>query len=106
MIRSLFVCMLLIIVFFSGMLVGIDREKGAVGSSLPVATSSHDIQDVQMTKGDIIDEYDEQEKIDQMLQIEESKQSTQKMAFFLEAAVKGFYEIIVEILYQISSLFI
>jgi len=31
--------------------------------------------------------------------------TTQKVASFLEKGVKGFYEIVVEVLYQISSLF-
>ncbi|HLR66506.1 hypothetical protein [Virgibacillus alimentarius] len=110
MVRSFIVFLMLIVVFLAGMLFGIDRGQIA---SKPVETDTERIvnhEEEKMDEGEII----EKERI---LQIEEADETTtadvepdnhltQKTASVLEAGVKGFYEIIVQILYQISQLFI
>lgn len=103
MIRSFVVLLLFVVVFLSGMLIGIDRENQEVipdpqtESSPPeIATDHKELESIPR----------EQVNYEQVSKIEGPEQTTQKMAFFLEAGVKGFYEMIVEVLYQISSLFI
>lgn len=109
MIRSFIVLLLLVVVFLTGMLIGIDREQSAVTSDVQTGieiseTATHHVEQ------EIIEEKqtspDEQLNNEQALNMDVPEQATQKMAFFLEAGVKGFYDVIVEVLYQISSLFI
>lgn len=103
MIRSFIVLLLLVVVFLSGMLVGIDREKNVTASDPHIMVSKPETpKDNMELEGDT----SEQASVKQELKIEGPEQSTQKMASFLEAGVKGFYEVVVEVLYQISSLFI
>lgn len=101
------VLLLLIVVFLSGILIGIDREKKAMTIDLqeemqPFETSR------QIFQAESIDQFQQNEQLtDRQIPSDAiPQQTTQKMASFLEAGVKGFYEAVVEILYQISSLFI
>lgn len=104
MVRSFVVLLLLIVVFLTGMLIGIDREQNTYIKNVPaefnVSESTEHIAhwDVEDEEQFIVEE--------QTLNTKQPEQATQKVASFLEAGVKGFYEIIVEVLYQVSSLFV
>lgn len=104
MMRSFIVLLLLIVVFLAGVLIGMERNEGG----MYVNNNSSEINEVEQT--DKVIHWEEDEELlmleKQMLEMESPEQTTQKVATFLEAGVKGFYEVIVEALFQISSLFI
>lgn len=102
--RSFIVLLLLVVVFLAGLLIGIDREQSTYANILPNETNI-----IESTEQVIYWEEQEEEEFileNQPLNIEGPEQATQKIATFLEAGVKGFYEAVVEVLFQISSLFI
>lgn len=81
------------------------------GSSVGEQASTVQVVDDQQESTKTVEEVKEREleiekaKALQTAQINEPSHFTEKTASFLETAVKGFYEVVVEILYQISSLF-
>lgn len=105
MIRSFIVLLLLVVVFLSGMLVGIDREKNVMASNPRGVVSQPEIS---MDQTELESDLSDQVSAEKVPDIAEkgTEQSTQKIASFFEAGVKGFYEVVVEVLYQISSLFV
>lgn|SRR5690625_1389853 len=103
MMRSFIVLLLLIVVFLVGMLIGIEREGGMHANNNLLESSEIE----QVDKSTNWEAYEEQFILEEeMLEVEASEHTTQKVAAFLEAGVKGFYEIIVEVLFEISSFFI
>lgn len=104
MVRSLILLLLLVGVFLSGILIGIDREESIYANHIsPEANVVMPIEHIEYW------EVHEEEQFlieEQGLNTEDPEQATQKVAAFLEAGVKGFYEVIVEILFQIASLFV
>lgn len=101
--RSFIVLLLLTVVFLSGMLIGMDRKEESHANNIPSEMNVIEQTD-NLAYGD---GYEEQPVIvEQIIEIEGPAQTTQKIASFLEAGVKGFYEIIVEVLFQVSSLFV
>lgn len=103
MMRSFIVLLLLIVVFLTGMLIGIEREGGIHANQISPEVNVAE-QTGQLTHWEAYDEVSTIEK--QLLDMEGPEQTTQKVAAFLEAGVKGFYEVVVEILFQISSFFV
>lgn len=112
MVRSFVILLLLIVVFLGGMLLGIDREKSAGLNEidLPNHTESP-IADHQEKSA--VEKDDNLEK--EVILVDNSnngqvvaspEHATQKIASFLETGVKGFYEVVVEILYHVTSLFV
>lgn len=103
MMRSFIILLLLIVVFLAGMLIGIEREESIRSNHI-----SPELNEVEQIDQIVHWEaYEEQSIIEeQMLNIEGPEHTTQKLATFLESGVKGFYEIIVDVLFELSSLFI
>lgn len=100
--RSFVFLLLLVIVFLTGMILGIDRDQN---------DQSKDREKIEELSLDA-EIVDYETRVDEhvimteeSIDMEASPHFTQKLASFLEAAVKGFYEVIVEILYRISTLF-
>lgn len=98
MVRSVIYLLLLIIVFLSGMLLGIDREGEIISDEMMR-------QDITSPPAQVTATSDQEEIPNYVLDIDTNPHFTQKMASFLETGIKAFYEIIVEILYQISRMF-
>lgn len=102
MVRFFIHLLLFVIVFLSGMLFGIDREHAQF--NIPTNFESINPEKIE-------EEPHATSHPDDIIIVEESADmdtpvhATQKTASFLEAGVKGFYEVVVDILYQISTLF-
>lgn len=103
MVRSFIVLLLLVSVFFSGILIGIERE----GNSHANHTPAEIIAVEPMEQIEYLEVQEEGFSIEKKtVNTEAPEQATQKIAAFLEAGVKGFYEVVVDVLFQISTLFI
>ncbi|WP_430785157.1 hypothetical protein VBD025_10385 [Virgibacillus flavescens] len=91
--KSIIVLLLLLLFFVSGMLFGVERER----------------TDVPLPEGEIINEDYAVEQVAVTPVNTEYQEApahfTQKMASFIEGIVKVFYEIVVQLLYQIVQLF-
>ncbi|MBM7597911.1 hypothetical protein JOC34_000268 [Virgibacillus halotolerans] len=107
MIRSFIVVLLLAVFFLSGTLYGMDRGEGAEKNEALSSLKTSDDQQDNLETTAATTELEEMEKIEKLRaeEMNEPEHFTVKTASFLETAVKGFYEVVVEILYQISSLF-
>src|SRR5690625_3814385 len=89
--RSFIVLLLLIVVFLSGMLIGMDKKESSLVNHLPI-------------EGNVIEQADwlsESEAYEKQLIVEEEmiefdfpEQNTQKIAMFLEAGVKAFMKLL------------
>ena len=95
--------LLLVVVFLTGMLIGMDKKEVLQANDLSseehIAEQTENIIEWEV--------YEEQPVIEeQMLAFEPPEHTTQKIATLLETGVKGFYEVVVDILYQITSLFV
>lgn len=106
MIRSFMVLLVLVVVFLVGVLFGTDREQ----QRLPVThyntyESGELSSTLNDTKTHVAYDYSQQEMSDENNQAVKPLHLTQKIASSLEVAINGFYEIIVGILYNLSSLF-
>ncbi|WP_026906243.1 hypothetical protein [Paucisalibacillus globulus] len=103
------VSLLLIVCFLVGTLVGIDHNgKSLIPTSSTVKTEDvESTPEVQQTVNKDIQETEvvNQETIAQELTNPNTEHLSQKTASFLEVIVQGFYDLIVQILYQISQLF-
>jgi cell division septation protein DedD len=105
LIRTFIVALLLAVFFLSGTLYGMDRDRGGSRQEVPAIEAPQEQQESAETLA-TTKELEEMEKIEELRAAEmNEKHFTVKTASFLETAVKGFYEIVVEMLYQISSLF-
>lgn len=107
MIRAFVVLLLLAVFFLSGTLYGMDRGDVAANDE---AVSSVETSGQQEKSSEAAIKTNDADKINNMEQISLAEANkpvhfTEKIASFLEGAVKGFYEVVVEILYQISALF-
>lgn len=101
MFRFFIFLLLIMIVFLAGIITGIDREKNAMSNKIQEET-------VEMTSNHMEFIDDEEISVVDQSEIQRTNtkvHSTQKVASFLESGVKRFYEIVVDVLYQISSLF-
>src|SRR5690625_2908491 len=113
MVRSFVSLLLLVIVFLVGMVIGADREQDVIPVNNKQQEESEFTEEkVQLENdADITTEdgeplfIEDQEMEEQTASVDQSGHSTLKIASFLESIVTGFYNIIVDILYQISSLF-
>ncbi|GAB3050716.1 hypothetical protein [Virgibacillus ainsalahensis] len=101
MIRSFIVILLLAVFFLTGMVYGIERDD--------LAGKDETIEEIE-EKEQMVEETEQIETVDQAvsqeaLEMEGKVHFTQKAASLLETVVKGFYEMVVQMLYQISQLF-
>ncbi|MBY7143333.1 hypothetical protein KFZ56_09730 [Virgibacillus sp. NKC19-3] len=94
MTRSFIVILLLAVFFLTGMLYGMDNKNTAVNdeSDQTVVIEEEEVETVEPSSTDVMDR-------------QEPVHFIQKAASFLEVGVKGFYEVVVQLLYQISQLF-
>lgn len=94
--KSIVILLLLLLFFVSGMLFGVERERTEFTQPEAETLVVNDPARQQMTDLPTI-------------QNEEFKQApdhlTQKMASFIGDIVKGFYEVVVQLLYQVVQLF-
>lgn len=97
--RSFAFLLLLAVVFLLGLLIGVDRDN-KVENDIQTAADFTEV----IIKDDIIEEPKESHVILVDASVDSSEHITQKAASFLESGVKVFYDVIVEVLYQISSL--
>lgn len=110
MLRFLISLLLLVVVFLSGMIIGIDRgkdqESNIVQQEVEIVPNHIDGEtNEHVLSTDSSDTQNEQIINNDILNNDKEVFMTQKVAAFLETGIKGFYELIVNILYQISSLF-
>lgn len=103
--KSIVVLLLLLLFFVSGMLFGLERDQTEF--TVP-NVETIDINEANVQEGEVITQGTPVvENI--AANSSEYKQApvhfTQKMASFVEGIVKGFYEIIVQLLYQVVQLF-
>lgn len=98
--RSLVVLLLLALFFLVGMVVGIDRGES---STDPIQNTEKTVNQEKVEEKQVM--VVEQTASENVMTAEAPKHFTQKMATFLEAGVQGFYELIVEVIYQIVQVF-
>lgn len=102
MLRFIVWVLMFVVVFLSGMLLGVERSHGpmTVLDAPSVVVQEEVISETET-------EELEQEIIvaDQMVEVEAPVHFTQKTASLLDTGVSQFYEIVVDLLYHISSLF-
>lgn len=107
--RSIIVLLLLFIVFFIGILFGSESDPFKNKAAQYDANETPDVLYKSEHLSDISRKVEKASGVhlDQELTATQSQpiHITYKIARFLEMAIKGFYEIIVSILYQISALF-
>lgn len=97
-----FITLLLVAVFFlGGVLLGIDRGQ--------LADDDHaegEVKEVIVTDTEIDDDRSPEQTVQEApVDIDEPNHFTQKVASFLGTVLKGFYEMVVMIFYQIAEQF-
>ncbi|GAB3795288.1 hypothetical protein [Virgibacillus kimchii] len=101
MIRSFIVLLLFAVFFLSGMLYGVERGIQETPPAVTEESSSESVQD----KIAFYEQRDSSVETEDILATTEGKSLTQQTASFLEAGVKGVYDVIVHLLYQFAQLF-
>ncbi|MGY0694329.1 hypothetical protein ACW2QC_16365 [Virgibacillus sp. FSP13] len=102
MVRSFITLLLLAVCFLTGMLLGIDRGQD------DNAHQEEEIKEVIVSDKDVEQDTNDTIEIESETptNIDSPASFTQKMASFLEVGIKGFYEMVVMIVYQIAQLFV
>lgn len=98
--RSLVVLLLLALFFLVGIVVGLDRGENATD---PIQSTENTITQEKVDEKQVM--VVEKTTSENTMTAEAPVHSTQKMATFLEASVQGFYDIVVEVIYQIVQVF-
>lgn len=101
MIRSFFTVFLLLVVFFAGMTFGIKREQSPPDFTSYI--SEEDSTEAAEIVGRELAQHNHE--ADHVVEVDGPSPSTEKTAAIFEAGVKGFYNFIVEMLYQLANLF-
>ncbi|WP_404453071.1 hypothetical protein LG329_02830 [Virgibacillus necropolis] len=102
--KSIVVLLLLVLFFVSGMLFGVEHDRTEF--TLPnVETIDEEEPNVQPEADIQGSPVNEKVTVDSSEYKEAPVHFTQKMASFIEGIVKGFYGIIVQLLYQVVQLF-
>lgn len=99
--RSLVVLLLLGLVFFIGMVLGIDRGHGIVSPN--GENIENTVKQEKVDKEQIV--VVKQEVDDKVIKAEPPVHFAQKAATFLEKAVIGLFDMILGIIYQVVQLF-
>ncbi|WP_042146016.1 hypothetical protein [Paucisalibacillus sp. EB02] len=104
------VLLLLVVCFLVGTLVGIDHKGKSILPAANTKTKTEVIESTPEVQQTVKQQTQETENVNQQSVAEELSASStdhlsQKTASFLEVIVQGFYDLIVQILYQISQLF-
>lgn len=95
--------LILIIIFLMGMVFGMNQESMSSETQSPLSEATH-FEEEEEEEVIIVNESPEQEEED-MEENASALSMTQKTASVLEMGVKGFYEMVVDVLYQIAQLF-
>lgn len=96
MVRSFIVLLLLAVFFLAGTVYGTDRGNNAINNEkVETIEMSDNMEQMVMAETSEIDSSE----------ITEPTHPTEKAASIMGAAVTGFYEVVVQILYQVSQLF-
>ncbi|GAA0602064.1 hypothetical protein GCM10009001_18660 [Virgibacillus siamensis] len=90
--RSILVLLLLVVFFLTGLVLGMDRG-GETDMRQEDTVKQKQLKDVQVVK---VNQRTTDEKV---LKAEQPPNLTQKIASFLESTVKGFYNIVVDVIY-------
>lgn len=104
MLRSIVVLLLLAVFFLTGMLYGLHKDEAIILEE-PKAEQLDESKEDLPVSGNEKGKEDSPDISSTSLQMEEPTNLTQKTASIMEAGVKGFYEAIVQIMYQISQVF-
>ncbi|MFB4166529.1 hypothetical protein [Virgibacillus sp. JSM 102003] len=98
--RSLVVLLLLALFFLVGIVVGLDRGEN---ENNPIQNTENTITQEKADEKQVVAV--EKTTSEDIMKAEAPEHFTQKTATFLEASVQGFYEIVVEVIYQIVQVF-
>ncbi|MFD1850225.1 hypothetical protein [Oceanobacillus bengalensis] len=105
MVRSIIVLLLFVVFFLSGTLYGMSQdnrtETAADHKSEETIFVPEKTTDIEREEETIVSKSIDEDVMD----TDHNEHLTQKTASFLETSVQGFYEVVVQILYQISNLF-
>ncbi|MFD1363002.1 hypothetical protein [Lentibacillus salinarum] len=96
--RTLVVLLSLGLVFLTGMVIGMDQENGPNASDVNTGETIEQTEEKQV----IIEQQPPNEEPEMP---ESPEHFTQKTAAFLESGVKGFYELVVGVTYQLVQVF-
>ncbi|WP_174613861.1 hypothetical protein [Virgibacillus ihumii] len=96
--RSILVLLLLVVFFLTGLVLGMDRG-GETGKQQENTVKQEQMKDVQVIT------VNQQTTDEKVLKAEQPPNLTQKTASFLESTVKGFYNIVVDIIYGFIHVF-
>lgn len=112
MIRSFMMLLVLVVVFLAGMLFGVEKGQHLTNNHFEEQTkdSKEDQTDAETEVKKETNESEEKKDSqgnheNQYSDISNNEYFTHKTASFLEKGVKGFYNIIVEVMYQFSNIF-
>lgn len=109
--RYFIVILLLVIFFLSGALYGMNKDSFVVkrnSENYTVSETPTTIPTIAKEEPTNAEDKDSVtiETVDKdILAVNEKAQATNKAASFLETSVQGFYEIVVQILYEIANIF-
>ncbi|MBU5265869.1 hypothetical protein [Virgibacillus proomii] len=101
MARSVIILLLLAICFLTGVVYG---NQGTVNKEQE-SIASDKTEEITLPSIEKINKATSEENSAPLAEVEAPAPVTEKTASILEASITGFYEIVVEILYQISQLF-
>ncbi|AIF45387.1 hypothetical protein [Virgibacillus sp. SK37] len=109
MVRSIIVLLLFAIFFLTGTLYGMDHAQPMAGKEEgEVQTNKVESKEIKNEKEPKKQKEESQDPIvvsAENVDVAEPVSFVQKTAALLEAVVKGFYEVLVQLLYQVSKLF-
>jgi hypothetical protein len=110
MAKFISVLLLLVVCFLVGTLVGIDHNGKSILPTTNAVATTEAVESTPEVQQTVKPKKQESEVVNQQTVAEELSASStehlsQKTASFLEVIVQGFYDLIVQILYQISQLF-
>lgn len=86
------------------MVFGMNQESMSSETQSPLSEETH-FEEEKEEEVIIVNESPEQEEEEDMAENASALSMTQKTASVLEMGVKGFYEMVVDVLYQIAQLF-
>ncbi|WP_077327080.1 hypothetical protein [Virgibacillus siamensis] len=98
--RSMLVLLLLVVFFLTGLVLGMDRGQKETGLQEKDSVRKESVEHVQVTTVPKKRETDKE-----VIKAEPPETLAQKTASFMENSVKGFYNVVVELLYSFVRVF-
>lgn len=99
--RTLVIFLSLVLFFLTGLIIGVDRSNQENGDHAHVDEAAEQTAEIEENQV-IIEQHEEGEGVNEL---EKPEHFTQKTASFLESGVKGFYELVVGVTYQLVQVF-